>query len=85
MGQKIVLAEGFKSSGHFDIFDAGPKYEAKLTAIKAINRVSLCKSIELSEKMNNQNLYIVCNGDSKQFKAIAVYLQKGARQQILSV
>ncbi|MBI60549.1 arginine N-succinyltransferase [bacterium] len=65
--EKLLISEGFSKTNYLDVFDAGPKYAAKLEQIKAYNRVKPCELSTISSALGSKNMYIVCSGTNDHF------------------
>lgn len=58
----FLLSEGFKPDGHVDIFDAGPRIEAKTSEIKTIKESKLMKLKSTVDKLGDEaKLSLVSN------------------------
>ena len=65
--ETLLISEGFLKTEYLDIFDAGPKYAAKLNQVKAYNRIKPCESSTVSSGLGSKNMYIVTAGHGEHF------------------
>ncbi len=73
----ILMREGFETDHYIDIFDGGPTLHARTSGIRSIAQsrvVPVRVALEKSEPSKGGRLYLVCNGQLQDFRAIAVEL-----------
>tara|TARA_Y100001970_G_scaffold238401_1_gene299599 strand:+ start:1085 stop:2251 length:1167 start_codon:yes stop_codon:yes gene_type:complete len=83
--ERLLLSEGFHKTNYLDIFDAGPKYAAKLNQIKAYNRVKPCEVSMISSGLGSKNMYIVSAGCGEQVRYGCVQAREQGALNSLSV